>query len=80
MINQVLPIIRYPKSKKNVRAYWEQALERVPDLQFELLEVLVNVNSLILYTKAFSGKLAAKIFFVGEYRKVNTNIAHYTEI
>ncbi len=29
------------KGKKSVKAYWEQALEKVPDLQFELFEVFV---------------------------------------
>lgn len=65
------------KGKKNVRAYWEQALGRVPDLQFELLDVLVSVNSLIIYYKAVFGKRAAEIFFFGEDGKVNKSIAHY---
>lgn len=37
------------KGKKNVKPYWKKALERVPDLRFELLDVFVSVNSLVIY-------------------------------
>lgn len=45
----------YPKSggtvlgKNEVRKYWMIGLEKSPNLQFKLLEVLVGVNSLTLY-------------------------------
>lgn len=68
------------KGKKNVKLYWEKALERVPDLRFELLDVFVSVNSLVIYYKAVFGKRAAEILFFGEDGKVNRSIAHYNEI
>lgn len=45
----------YPQSdgtvigKKEVRKYWRIGLERSPDLKFEILEILIGVNSLALY-------------------------------
>ena len=32
--------------KENVRAYWAIALERLPDLHFDLIEVLASVDSI----------------------------------
>lgn len=68
------------KGKKNVKSYWEKALEKVPDLRFELLDVFISVNSLVIYYKAVFGKRAAEILFFGEDGKVNRSIAHYNEI
>jgi len=68
------------KGKKNVKPYWEKALERVSDLRFELIDVFVSVNSLVIYYKAVLGKRAAEILFFGEDGKVNRSIAHYNEI
>ncbi|HPS88389.1 MAG TPA: nuclear transport factor 2 family protein [Methanosarcina vacuolata] len=68
------------KGKKNVKPYWEKALEKVPDLWFELLDVFVSVNSLVIYYKAVFGKRAAKVLFFREDGKVNRSIAHYNEI
>lgn len=40
-----------------MRVYWEKALERVSDLRFELLDMLVSVNSLVFATKRFLGSM-----------------------
>jgi ketosteroid isomerase-like protein len=37
------------KGKENVRAYWSKALERLPDLHFELIDGLVSVASITIY-------------------------------
>jgi ketosteroid isomerase-like protein len=68
------------KGKKNVRAYWEKALEKVPDLRFELIDVFISVGSLVICYKAVFGKRAAEIFFFGKDGKVNRSIAHYNEV
>jgi len=39
------------RGKTAVGAYWKIALGLIPDLQFELLEVLAGVNSITLYYK-----------------------------
>lgn len=68
------------RGKQNVKAYWEKALKRVPDLKFEVIEVLVSVKSIVIYYKAVFGKLAAEIFFFDESGKVKKVIAHYAKI
>jgi ketosteroid isomerase-like protein len=65
------------RGKDQVRAYWAQALERLPDLHFELIEVLAGVDSLTIYYHAVLGKRAAEVLFFDQDRKVHRGIAHY---
>ena len=65
------------KGKENVRAYWAQALERLPDLHFDLIEVLASVDSITIYYHAVLGKRAAEVLFFDENGKVRRAIAHY---
>ena len=54
------------KGKENVRAYWAKALERIPDLKFALLEVLISVDSITIYYNAVFGQRAAEVLFSTE--------------
>ncbi len=65
------------KGKEKVRAYWAKALERVPDLTFELLDVFSGVNSVTIYYKAVFEKRAAEVLFFDADGKVTRSIAHY---
>jgi ketosteroid isomerase-like protein len=65
------------KGKDNVRAYWAKALQRLPDLHFELIEVLAGVDSITIYYHAVLGKRGAEVFFFNEQGKVARVIAHY---
>ena len=65
------------KGKENVRAYWAKALERIPDLNFNLIEVLSSVNSITIYYHAVFGMRAAEVLFFNEGGKVKHAIAHY---
>jgi len=65
------------RGKIAVGAYWKKALVLIPDLQFELLSVLVGVNSLTLYYKGARGRLAAEVFHFGLDNKVVRAFAHY---
>jgi ketosteroid isomerase-like protein len=48
--------------KAAVGAYWSKALERVPDLRFELLDVLAGVDSLALYYRSsVTGKTVVEV-------------------
>ncbi len=60
-----------------VGEYWRQALARVPDLHFELLDVLVGVDSLCLYYRSVGGRLAAEHFEFGPDGLVVRAAAHY---
>jgi len=65
------------KGKEKVRAYWSQALERLPDLHFDLIEVLASVDSITLYYHAVLGKRAAEVLFFDDNGKVRRAVAHY---
>ena len=65
------------KGKEKVRAYWARALERLPDLHFDLIEVLASVGSITIYYHAVRGKRAAEVLFFDDNGKVRRGIAHY---
>ena len=65
------------KGKVNVGAYWKKALEKMPNLYFELVSVLVSINSLTLYYKGASGGMVAEVLFFGNDGKIIKGIAHY---
>ncbi|BCS52487.1 hypothetical protein GSbR_06760 [Geobacter sp. SVR] len=65
------------RGKAAVGAYWKKALELIPDLKFELLSVLVGVNSITLHYKGAHGRLVAEVFHFGSNQKVTRACAHY---
>lgn len=65
------------KGKAAVGRYWSMALQRVPDLQFELLSVLVGVRSVTLYYRGVKGRLSAEVFEFDEAGKVVSAAAYY---
>ena len=64
------------RGKTAVGAYWKKALEITPDLQFELISVLVGVSSITLYYKGARG-FAAEVFHFNADLKVIRAFAHY---
>ena len=66
------------KGKDAVANYWKKALEKIPDLHFELLDITESVNSVALYYKSVMNKKAIEVMFFNEHGKVNKMIAHYT--
>ncbi len=54
-IETPMAILLYPQSKglvvgkEEVRKYWQIGLERIPNLQFEIINVLLGVNGLTIY-------------------------------
>ncbi len=66
------------KGKDQVRAYWAQALKRLPDLHFELIEVLTGVDSITIYYHAVLGKRAVEVLFFDSKHKVRRGYAHYS--
>jgi hypothetical protein len=64
------------QGKKAVGAYWAKALQLIPDLRFELVSVLIGVNSITLYYKGARG-MVAEVFHFGPEQKVIKAYAHY---
>jgi hypothetical protein len=66
-------------SKDEIWPYWKAGLEAQPPLRFELLDLLVGVNSITIYYRRTSGKTAAEVLIFNEQNKVIKGIAHYGE-
>ena len=65
------------KGKAEVRAYWRKALERIPDLRFELLGAFAGAGSIAVHYKAVLGKLAIEVFLLDGDGRVRRAFAHY---
>lgn len=64
------------KGKAAVGAYWGKALERAPNLRFELVDTLAGVDSVVLHYRGARG-MAAEVFFFDAAGKVVKACAHY---
>lgn len=64
------------RGKAAVGAYWAAALARMPDLRFELVDVLVGMGSVTLYYRGARG-MAAEVFEFDEHGQVARASAHY---
>lgn len=49
------------KGKEAVRAYWQAGLSRLPDLHFELVDVLAGIDGLLILYRGHRG-LSAEVF------------------
>lgn len=86
VIESPLALKIYPQShgtvcgKDEVRKYWTIGLEKNPNLEFELLDLFVGVNSvaLCLYNKTANRKSIEVMSFNAEDR-VNKTIVNYLE-
>jgi ketosteroid isomerase-like protein len=64
------------RGKPAVRAYWAKALQLIPDLRFDLLEVLTGVDSLVIRYRGHRGP-AAEVLRFGPNGEVVAASAHY---
>jgi len=65
------------KGKENVAKYWQNALTKLPDLKFELRDVLFSMNTIVIYYQSVMNKMAAEVMFFNDQGKVVKSIAHY---
>ena len=65
------------KGKAAIRPYWQIGLDASPPLQFELIEVLVGVDSIMLYYRRTNGKTAAETLIFNELNQVVKGIVHH---
>ena len=66
------------KGKPAIKAYWQIGLSAMPDLKFEIHEVLIGINSITLYyINHATGKKTAEVMFFNDAGKVTAVFAHY---
>ena len=63
--------------KQQLRLYWQTALQKIPDLHFELLGVFAGSSSVVLHYRTNFGRLAAEVLFFNERGLVHRAAAHY---
>ena len=68
------------RGKDAVGAYWTKALARMPDLRFELIEVLVGADSLCIYYDSVLGLRAVEYLSFGPDGKISRAAAHYNNL
>ncbi|MGN6520591.1 MAG: nuclear transport factor 2 family protein [Dokdonella sp.] len=59
-----------------IRAYWAEALRRMPDLQFRLLACFTGVDSVVIHYHGVSGPAAETLVFGPDGRVIRA-YAHY---
>jgi ketosteroid isomerase-like protein len=85
-IETPMAIKLYPQShgivvgKSEVRKFWTIGLEKSPNLKFELLDLLIGVNSIGLYLfNTSSNKKSIELMSFNNENKVNKAIVTYSE-
>ena len=63
--------------KERVGAYWQKGLEAQPPLKFELIDLLVGVETITLYYRSVGRRMACEVLFFNAERAVVRGIAHY---
>lgn len=66
------------RGKAAIAAYWDKALQLIPDLHFELITTLVGVDSVTIYYKGAQERVVAEVFHFGSNQKVVKAYSHYT--
>ena len=66
------------RGKLAVGAYWATALQKAPDLRFELVATLAGVDSVTVFYKGHRG-LSAEVLHFGPGGKIRAAFAHHTE-
>ena len=65
------------QGKKAVGDYWRAALQKIPDLQFSIIETTCGVDTVSIYYNAVLGRRAIETFFFNAEGKVFKALATY---
>ena len=81
MSSPIIPVLAGEPSgklrgKAAVGAYWAKALQKIPNLHFELVTALAGVDSVTVYYKGHRG-LCAEVLHFSPGGKVRAAFAHY---
>jgi hypothetical protein len=65
--------------KGRISAYWQLALQKIPNLRFDLQSVLVGASSIVIYYRTSFGRRTAEVLFVNRDGLVYRAAAHYVD-
>jgi hypothetical protein len=66
------------KGKTTVGNYWQKALTKMPNLHFDLISILIGVDTITLYHKGHRG-LSAEVFHFNAASQVTESFTHYVD-
>lgn len=64
-------------TKNDLKDYFKKALQKYPELKFELLHILKGVSSFVLFYKSINNMYAAEYMELDKNGKVTRVKAHY---
>lgn len=64
--------------REGLRKYFSAALERYPDLQFKIVDVLRCVDTVTIYFRSVNDRLVAEVLFLDEDKRIRQVLAHYS--
>ena len=65
------------RDKAVLESYFDKALQKYPDLRFELQDVLSGMGSVVIYYRSVNGLHAAEVMELDEQDKIIRVQAHY---
>ena len=70
-----------PRRSSTLRksAYWRAALQKIPNLHFDLQSVLVGVSSIVIYYRTNFRRRTAEVLFFNQAGLVYRAAAHYVD-
>lgn len=66
--------------KEQISAYWKAALQKHPNLHFDLLGTSVGASSLVIHYRTNFGRIAMEVLFLNEFGKCYRAAAHYQNL
>ncbi len=66
------------KGKDAIREYWTKALERIPELHFQLVDIMIGIGCVTLYYQGHRGMVAETFLFDTNMNKVTKAWACYS--
>jgi ketosteroid isomerase-like protein len=66
------------QGKTAVADYWRKALAKMPQLHFELIDVLLSSDSIVISYRNHAGRVAAEWFSFDAQGQVQRAAAHYS--
>lgn len=66
------------KGREAVRAYWQPSLAARPPLRFELIDLLVGINSITLYYRNVDRRIVAETLLFDEQRRAVKGMSQWS--